>query len=139
MALDPHKKRELVFLLLFSADMGQELLSRDLLCFVADECKVSKHHVAEAVELAQEIQKAQIECDALITKKCQEYSMARLQSVERTILRLAIFELVLKRELAPKIVFAEAKRLAKKFSTDEAVAFVHGILGAVAKDAGCEP
>jgi N utilization substance protein B len=65
--------------------------------------------------------------------------MARLQSVERTILRLAIFELVLKRELAPKIVFAEAKRLAKKFSTDEAVAFVHGILGAVAKDAGCEP
>ena len=50
---------------------------------------------------------------------------------ERNILRLAIFELMLEQQLPESVVFAEAKRLARKFSTKEAAGLIHALLGAL--------
>ena len=136
MTLDPHKKRELVFLLLFSFDMGQIVPSNDVVDLVKDECKVAKKYVLEAMARAEIILKAREECDKRIEHVCKDYKIARIQSVERNILRLAIFEIVIEGTLPPKVVFAEAKRLAKKFSTEESVNFVHALLAAATTHSG---
>ena len=55
--------------------------------------------------------------------------LERLATVDRSILRLAIYEL--RSGTAPaKVVIDEALELAKKFSSAEAPAFLNGILGA---------
>lgn len=136
MSLDPHKKRELVFLFLFSFDMGQDVASNDLVNLVKDECKVSKKYVVEAMARAEAVLKMRDDCDAYISKVCHDYKIGRIQNVERNILRLAIFELVLEKTLPAKVVFAEAKRLAKKFTTEEAANFVHAVVAAVCVSSG---
>ena len=130
MSLVPYKKRKLVLLLLFSFDMGQDLLSSDIIDLVKDECRVSKKYVLEALERAHAVFKAKEQCDGIISQICQDYKISRIQNVERNILRLAIFEALFEKEIPLKVVFAEAKRLAKKFSTDEAALFVHALLAA---------
>ena len=131
MTLDPYKKRELVFLFLFSFDMGQEVPSSEIVELVRGECKVAKKYALEAMARAEAILKARDECDAYITRVCSEYKIGRIQSVERNIVRLAVFELMIEGKLPPNVVFAEAKRLAKKFTSEEAVLFVHALLAAI--------
>jgi len=54
--------------------------------------------------------------------------------VDRNILRLAVYEMANVGTPAP-VVIDEALELARKFSTDESVAFVNGVLDAVSRDA----
>jgi transcription antitermination protein NusB len=72
------------------------------------------------------------ELDALIVEHAQNWRLERLAIIDRAVLRLAIHELRLK-ETPPKVVLNEAVELAKKFSSEDAGAFVNGILDAVRK------
>lgn len=136
MSLQPQKARELVFQLLYGLTIGKSDTEEELVTVLMHECKVTRKNVMEALSRAHEIERCQAECDAYIEKACQEYTVDRIQSVERTILRLAIFELAFEKTIPANIVFAEAKRLAKKFATAEASAFVQGVLSAVAEAIG---
>jgi transcription antitermination protein NusB len=132
MSLQPQKARELVFQLLFSITNGKPDTVEELIDLMMRECKVTRKIVTEALHRAEKVEQILPECDDYITKACREYSIDRIQSVERTILRLAIYELAIEKTLPTNVVFAEAKRLAKKFSTGEASSFVQGVLSAVA-------
>lgn len=72
------------------------------------------------------------ELDALIVEHAQNWRLERMAIIDRAVLRLAIYELRL-RETPTKVVLNEAVELAKKFSSEDAGAFVNGILDAVNK------
>jgi N utilization substance protein B len=72
------------------------------------------------------------ELDALIVQHAQNWRLERMAIIDRAVLRLAIYELRTK-ETPPKVVLNEAVDLAKKFSSEDAGAFVNGILDAVNK------
>jgi N utilization substance protein B len=72
------------------------------------------------------------ELDALIVEHAQNWRLERLAIIDRAVLRLAIYELRIA-ETPPKVVLNEAVDLAKKFSSEDAGAFVNGILDAVSK------
>ncbi len=72
------------------------------------------------------------ELDALIVRHAQNWRLERMAIIDRAVLRLAIYELRIK-ETPPKVVLNEAVDLAKKFSSEDAGAFVNGILDAVSK------
>ncbi len=67
--------------------------------------------------------------DELITQYTIGWPLDRMPGVDRTILRLAVFELIWQDETPDAVVLDEAVRLAKEFSTDESPAFVNGLLG----------
>ena len=70
--------------------------------------------------------------DKLAEELAENWKLDRLATVDRSILRLAIYEL--RSETAPaNVVIDEALELAKKFSSAEAPAFLNGILGAALK------
>jgi N utilization substance protein B len=125
--MDPHKIRELVFLLLYSFDMGNGEKD-ELIDLLKEECKVSRTFVETALCRAHIIVQTLKEIDEFLGKISKSYTIERLQTVERNILRLGIFELIIEKEIPPKVALAEAKRLAKKFSTDEAAVFVQTLL-----------
>lgn len=72
------------------------------------------------------------ELDALIVQHAKNWRLERMAIIDRAVLRLAIFELRAG-ETPPKVILNEAVELAKKFSSEDAGAFVNGILDAVRK------
>ena len=72
-------------------------------------------------------------CDELIIASTIKWQFARLSPVDKSILRLAVYQLTCCNDIPPKVVINEAIELAKKFSTDKSPAFVNGVLDAVMK------
>ena len=75
------------------------------------------------------------EIDGLLSRHAQGWSLERMPTVDRAILRMACFELLTSTgEVPPAVIIAEAVRLAAELSTDESAGFVNGVLGAISRD-----
>jgi transcription antitermination factor NusB len=70
-------------------------------------------------------------CDELITGAALKWKLSRLSQVDKSILRLAVYQLKLCADIPPKVVINEAIELAKKFGTDKSPGFVNGVLDGV--------
>lgn len=66
--------------------------------------------------------------DASLNEKLENWSLARLPKIERTILRLAVFELMYADDVPSKVVINEAIELCKLFGDDQSSKFVNGVL-----------
>ena len=71
--------------------------------------------------------------DHRISSKSENWRLERMPTVDRNILRLAIYEMS-RQETPPAVVIDEALELARQFSGDESVAFINGVLDAVHRD-----
>ena len=132
MPLPPQKFREIVFLLLYTQDFPVSD-EEGLVSMVIHELKVSHKDVLEASVVVQKIAKKKEMIDEMITQTSTSYSFRRIQTVEKNILRLALYELFVDKKLSHDIVLSEAKRLTRKFSTKEAQNFVFAVLDALLK------
>ena len=66
--------------------------------------------------------------DERIAAVSEHWDPARMAAIDRTILRLAVFELLHRDDIPPKVSINEYIEIAKKFSTEDSGAFVNGIL-----------
>jgi N utilization substance protein B len=73
------------------------------------------------------------QCDELIVASTIKWRLSRLSAVDKSILRLAVYQLKFCPDIPPRVVINEAIELAKKFSTDKSPAFVNGVLDAILK------
>ena len=73
------------------------------------------------------------QCDELISASAIKWHLARLATVDKSILRLAVYQLKFCPDIPPRVVINEAIELAKKFSTEKSGSFVNGVLDAVLK------
>lgn len=71
--------------------------------------------------------------DALIAAHSAHWRLDRLAIIDRTILRMAAWELQHEPDTPAPVVIDEALELARTFSTDDSVRFVNGILDAIRK------
>lgn len=74
-----------------------------------------------------------VQCDELIADSAIKWQLSRLSPVDKSILRLAVYQLKFSPDIPAKVVINEAIELAKKFSTDKSPAFINGVLDAVLK------
>jgi transcription antitermination factor NusB len=74
--------------------------------------------------------------DHEIETASEHWSVARMPVIDRSILRLGLFELRHSRDTPTGVVIAEAVRLAKTYSTDKSGAFVNGVLASLARVGG---
>ena len=75
------------------------------------------------------------ELDEVITKHASNWRLDRMPMVDRNLLRLAVYEMLY--QGTPTVVaIDQALELARRFSGDESVGFVNGVLDAVAKGRG---
>ena len=56
--------------------------------------------------------------------------------VDRNVLRLAVYEMTLGRDVPPKVALNEAIEIAKRYGAQETPAFVNGVLDRVLADLG---
>lgn len=132
MAVPIQKFREIVFQILYSQDIARATDEHmiELLC---NELAVTKKTVKEAINRVHQLRSHQEEIDKLIAKTSISYEFERIQSVERNILRLGVFEILHDDNIPTKVAIAEAMRLARKFSTKESSSFINAILDAIQK------
>ncbi len=71
--------------------------------------------------------------DALIADTATNWNVTRLLSVDRNIIRLALFEMLHVDDVDVAVTINEFVILAKAYGTDDSAAFVNGVLGQVAR------
>jgi N utilization substance protein B len=85
-----------------------------------------------AVRLASGVEREKDDLDALLSEVSVGWPVHRMSAIDRTILRLALYEMRCVEDVPPEVAVSEAVELAKGFSGEEAPAFVGGVLrGAV--------
>jgi N utilization substance protein B len=74
------------------------------------------------------------ELDATIGAHSEGWSVDRMASVDRSVLRAATYELMFDRGVPVGVAIDEAVRAAKDLSTDDSGRFVNGVLGKIASE-----
>ncbi len=72
--------------------------------------------------------------DEKIKAYVEHWDFDRIASVDRAILRLAIYEMLFRNDIPPVVSINEAIEIAKRFSSEESGRFVNGILDRACKD-----
>lgn len=81
-------------------------------------------------QLVHGVQKLATKLDGLIQPIAPEWPLEQISRIDRTILRMAMFELTeMADKVPPKVAINEAVELAKAFGTDNSSKFVNGVLG----------
>ena len=124
--------REYALQMLFQRDLGGNSVGEA--CRTFWEGKSESEDVKSFAELLVVGTVGDIErIDPLIRRQARNWRMDRMATVDRNILRLAVYEL-LQGVTPPAVVINEAIEIARKFSTDESTQFVNGILDGIRKE-----
>ena len=127
------KARELALQFLYMLDIrGMEILGeeRDFFAEETDDSDV----ISFAADLVRGVAKTRDEIDTAIEESTQNWELGRIATVDRNILREAIFELLYRPDIPPKVSINEAIELGKKFSTSNSGGFINGILDRIKRD-----
>ena len=89
-----------------------------------------------AWELVKGVWEKREELDQVIVRFARNWRLERLGRVELTLLRLAVYEMLYRPDVPPKVVMNEALELNRQFGEEQYRAFVNGILDAAGKALG---
>lgn len=73
----------------------------------------------------------QDEIDGIIAPAAPEWPVEQIARVDKIILRIGVYELIIKRDVPPKVAINEAVELAKAFGGENSSKFVNGVLGTI--------
>ncbi len=76
----------------------------------------------------------QVRIDDLLTTYSQGWTLARMPSVDRNVLRLGVFEVLYVDDVPDAVAVSEALHLVQDLSTDDSPGFVNGVLGNIVRD-----
>ncbi len=138
------KARENSLQLLYEIDLSQ----KDFQGVVKEFCEGRHHPVkdssgdlsaqAEIREFTRQIVEGvghnMGEIDKIVETHSTHWKINRMASVDRNILRMAVFELLYCPDIPPSVTINEAIEIAKRFGTEESGAFVNGVLDHIAKE-----
>jgi N utilization substance protein B len=130
-----HKARTIALQALYEVDsVGRkhETVVERLL----SEAKLSAENSQLVRELVSGTIKNRGEIDTNIKKFAPAWPVEQIATIDRNILRLAIFEILFDNKVPVKVAVSEAVELAKTFGSDNSSKFVNGVLGAVSTLAG---
>lgn len=79
------------------------------------------------------VAKHQARIDELISTHSHAWSLERMATTDRNVLRIATFELLERADIPTAVILNEAVELAKRYGTDDSGRFVNGLLSAIAR------
>jgi N utilization substance protein B len=98
----------------------RKALSEKVPGFAEDLVRGTAEHVAEL--------------DDLIGEYAEGWTVHRMAAVDRTLLRLACYEILYRDDVSPAVAISEAVVAAKELSTEDSGRFVNGVLGRIARE-----
>ena len=105
-----------------------------------DDLDPSKKEDAEVRKFAEELVRGTLthldEIDQRIRQAAAHWKMDRMASVDRNIMRSAVYEILYREDIPPAVTINEALEIAKKYSSAAAVSFINGLLDRIARECG---
>ena len=104
---------------------------------VDEDDEKTSEHAAELPEFFKEICEGVLahreSIDHAISLASTHWSLARMALVDRNILRIAVYEMLHRNDVPPKVCINEAIEVAKRFAAPESSVFINGVLDKVAQ------
>jgi len=69
--------------------------------------------------------------DGIIAPAAPEWPVEQIAKIDKIILRIGVYELMVKRDVPPKVAINEAVELAKTFGGENSSKFINGVLGTI--------
>ena len=110
-----------------------DVTERDPLEVMHEWGAADKRVSAFAAELVQGVRERLAELDGLIGDAADGWTIDRLASLDRTILRVAAYEVLHRDDVPTAVAIDEAVATAKELSTEDSGRFVNGVLGRIAR------
>lgn len=82
-------------------------------------------------ELVNGVQEKEEQIDGLIAPAAPEWPIEQIAKIDKAILRIAVYELMIRRDVPPKVAINEAVELAKAFGGENSSKFINGVLGTI--------
>jgi len=132
--------------------MGGRRLSREMalkalfqIDLVNTNMEEALKYTFENVELSDEVKEFSLilvkgvmsnlsDIDKVINHSTNNWSLERITNIDRSILRIAIYEILYLKNIPKSVSINEAVELAKKYGTKSSFSFVNGVLGKINKD-----
>lgn len=135
------KARECALQLIYQLDMHGILadgrvepseVNEPIRAFWASFDSVSKEEQNFADRIVEGVLKQLPEIDEAIEGASTRWKLARMEQVDRSLLRMAAYELLWCHDIPTAAVINEAIEIAKKFSNTDASSFINGLLDQIA-------
>lgn len=119
--------RRLAIDILFQADVTEQPPSEAM----QEWRRAGRSIPAYAVELVEGVEGSRSEIDVELGSHAEEWTVPRMATLDRTILRVACFEM--RAGVPPAVAINEAVDVANELSTEASGRFVNGVLGKIAR------
>ena len=128
------KLREHIFKMLFQIEFNDEADMPEHLKYyfetLDNATEAEKVYIQNKYEAAARLVP---EIDVLLNENTKGWKTSRMNKVDLTILRLAVYEMKWDEDIPEGVAINEAVELAKKFGGDDSPSFVNGVLGRLAR------
>jgi N utilization substance protein B len=104
----------------------EPILNRNL-----DEFRSSIDDVSFVEDVVDGVHTNQEKIDAIIAPAAPEWPVEQIAKIDKIILRIGVYELMVKRDVPPKVAINEAVELAKTFGGENSSKFINGVLGTI--------
>ena len=132
--------REHIFKILFGTEFNKnDEMPEQLEHYCAEMEGAEEKEIAYIKDKVGRIAERTEEIDSLINSHTTGWKTSRMNKVDLTILRLAVYEMKWDEEVPTGVAINEAVELVKKYGADNDHQFVNGLLGAVAREQGLAP
>ena len=121
------RSREMAIQVLYQVEMAQSDLAEAVRLF-CEHFKAPESIRDFAFELARGASEHREEIDTLIKRFSEHWRLERMPTVDRNILRLAIYELLYRPDIPAKVSINEAVDIGKKYGSEDSGSFINGIL-----------
>lgn len=124
--------REHIFKMIFGVEFNDiEHLDEQLELYVDQLVDVAEKDRIYLLEKAKNIVDRVPQIDEIINEHATGWKTSRMNKVDLSILRLAVYEIKWDDDVPVKVAINEAVELAKRFSGDEGPTFINGVLGKI--------
>jgi N utilization substance protein B len=129
-----HQAREAALQILYFCEVGRAPIDEAIGVYFEEHLPDAAEPVRAFVSrLVRGVTEESVALDELIAAHSQHWRLSRLATIDRLILRIAVWELQHERDTPGPVILDEAIELARTFSSDGSVAFVNGVLDGIRK------
>ena len=129
------KVREHIFKMLFSIGFDAADADEQIELYLEQVEEASEEERGYMRKKVKDIAAHEEEIDAMINEHTTGWKTGRMNKVDLSVLRLAVYEMLYDDTIPEKVSVNEAVELGKRFSGGDSPSFINGVLGKIARSA----
>ena len=132
------RSRILALQFLFAEDLNDWDASREGLALFCERYRLDPEAYPHFFTLVRGVIEKSNEINQLLLRHSRNWKMTRMSGVDRNLMRIAVYEMLYCDDVPPTVAINEAIEIGKRFSTEDAGAFINGVLDSIRKELGLQ-